>query len=40
MPREIEIRNKAEKDLRAIPKRDGERIAKAIIACNRDWQAM
>ena len=32
MPREIEIRNKAEKDLRAIPKRDGERIAKAIMA--------
>jgi mRNA interferase RelE/StbE len=32
MPREIEIRNKAEKDLKAIPKRDGERIAKAIIA--------
>jgi len=32
MRREIEIRNKAEKDLKAIPKRDGERIAKAIIA--------
>ena len=32
MPREIEIRSKAEKDLRAIPKRDGERIAKAIVA--------
>ena len=32
MPREIEIRNKVEKDLRAIPKRDGERIAKAIMA--------
>ena len=31
MPREIEIRSKAEKDLRAIPKRDGERIAKAIF---------
>jgi mRNA interferase RelE/StbE len=32
MPREIEIRNKAEKDLKTIPKRDGERIAKAITA--------
>jgi len=32
MPREIEIRSKAEKDLRAIPKRDGERIAAAILA--------
>ncbi len=32
MPREIEIRNKAEKDLKAIPKRDGERITKAILA--------
>ena len=32
MPREIEIRNRAEKDLRAIPRRDGERIAGAILA--------
>ena len=32
MSREIEIRSKAEKDLRAIPKRDGERITKAILA--------
>ena len=32
MPREIEIRCKAERDLRAIPKRDGERIAEAIVA--------
>lgn len=32
MPREIEIRSKAEKDLRGIPKRDGERIAAAILA--------
>ncbi len=32
MPREIEIRSKAEKDLRAIPKRDGERITAAIFA--------
>jgi len=32
MPREIEIRTKAEKDLKSIPKRDGERITKAIIA--------
>ena len=32
MPREIEIRSKAEKDLRVIPKRDGERITKAILA--------
>jgi mRNA interferase RelE/StbE len=32
MPREIEICNKAEKDLRAIPKRDGERIARAIMS--------
>ena len=32
MSREIEIRRKAEKDLRSIPKRDGERVAKAIMA--------
>ena len=32
MPREIEIRSKAEKDLRSIPKRDAERITKAIMA--------
>ena len=32
MSREIEIRPRAEKDLRAIPKRDGERIARAIFA--------
>jgi mRNA interferase RelE/StbE len=32
MPREIEIRSRAEKDLRAIPKRDGVRIAKAVLA--------
>ena len=32
MPREIEIRTKAEKDLKSIPKRDGERIAKAVLA--------
>ena len=31
MPREIEIRSKAEKVLRAIPMRDGERIAAAIF---------
>lgn len=29
---EIEIRRKAEKDLRAIPTADGKRIAKAIMA--------
>jgi len=28
--REIEIRPRAEKDLRAIPRRDGERITRAI----------
>lgn len=32
MRREIEIRNRAEKDLRRIPKRDGKRIAQAILA--------
>ena len=32
MSLEIEIRSKAEKDLRSIPKRDGERIAAAILA--------
>ena len=32
MPREIEIRRKAEKDLRAIPKTDGQRITKAVLA--------
>lgn len=32
MSREIEIRTKAVKDLQTIPKRDGERIAKAILA--------
>ena len=32
MAREIEIRNRAEKDLRRIPQRDGKRIAQAIIA--------
>lgn len=32
MPRDIEIRTRAEKDLRAIPARDGKRIAKAILA--------
>jgi mRNA interferase RelE/StbE len=31
MPREIEIRSRAEKDLRGIPKRDGKRIAQAIL---------
>ena len=36
MPREIEIRNKAEKDLRGISKRDGERIAKAIMGLRSD----
>src|SRR5437870_2388868 len=32
MRRELEIRHKAEKDLQGIPKRDGERISKAIMA--------
>ena len=32
MPREIEIRRKAEKDLRAIPETDGQRITKAVLA--------
>jgi mRNA interferase RelE/StbE len=32
MPREIEIRSRAEKDLRAIPRREGERITEAILA--------
>jgi mRNA interferase RelE/StbE len=31
MPREIEIRSRAEKDLRRVPKRDGKRIAEAIM---------
>jgi len=32
MQREIEIRTRAEKDLRRIPQRDGKRIARAIVA--------
>lgn len=32
MLREIEIRTKAEKDLRRMPERDGKRIAEAILA--------
>jgi mRNA interferase RelE/StbE len=32
MERQIEIRTKAEKDLRRIPKADGERITRAILA--------
>ena len=32
MSLEIEIRSKAEKDLRGIPKKDGERITAAILA--------
>lgn len=31
MPREIEIRTRAEKDLKRIPKHDGKRIARAIM---------
>jgi mRNA interferase RelE/StbE len=38
MDRAIEIRDKAEKDLRSVPKRDSERILNAIQALRADLQ--